>query len=84
MLLAHSVRSARTIGHIDQAARHADRALEIAESAELPAARATFELLAAMIAHVQRRFDLAAMLASRGPTSAPDGSTCRWSSRRRR
>jgi len=65
MLLAHSVRSARTIGHIDQAASHADRALEIAESAELPAARATFELLAAMIAHVQRRFDLAAMLASR-------------------
>jgi DNA-binding CsgD family transcriptional regulator len=65
MLLAHSVRSARTIGHIDQAARHADRALAIAESAELPAARATFELLAAMIAHVQRRFELAAMLASR-------------------
>ena len=65
MLLAHSVRSARTIGHIDQAARHADRALEIAEAAELPAARATFELLAAMIAHVQRRFDVAAMLAAR-------------------
>ena len=64
-VLAISVRSARTIGHHEQAERHAGLGLALAESASLPAARATFELLGAMIAHVQLRFGDAALLATR-------------------
>jgi DNA-binding CsgD family transcriptional regulator len=65
MMLRYSVASARTIGHLDQAERHATEAIEFATTAGFAGALAEFELLAGMIAHVTRRFDDAAALGAR-------------------
>ena len=65
MMLRYSVRSARTIGHLDQGARHATEAIELATDAGFAGALAEFELLAGMIAHVKGRFDEAAALGAR-------------------
>jgi DNA-binding CsgD family transcriptional regulator len=64
-LLDHSVRSARTIGHYEQAERHAAEAAGIAAAAGFPAAETEFEMLGSIIANAQRRFDTAAALAVR-------------------
>jgi DNA-binding NarL/FixJ family response regulator len=64
-MLGQSVRSARTIGHLCQAAHHAEEAVELARSASLPVAEATFELLGAMVAHADGRVADAAALGAR-------------------
>ncbi|MCD5345886.1 LuxR C-terminal-related transcriptional regulator [Agromyces sp. H3Y2-19a] len=63
--LSQSIGSARTIGHLDQARAHADQAIALATRHGRPIALAHFELLAAMIAHVEGRFDEAGRLAAR-------------------
>lgn len=63
--LAQSVGSARTIGHLDQARRHADEGAQLAALHGMSSARANFELLAAMVAHAQGRYADAAERASR-------------------
>ncbi|UOQ87902.1 LuxR C-terminal-related transcriptional regulator [Agromyces endophyticus] len=63
--LSQSVGSARTIGHFDQARGHAEQAIALATRNGRPIALAHFELLAAMIAHVEGRYDEAGRLAAR-------------------
>lgn len=68
--LFQSVASARTIGHFDQARVHVEAAIALSTRHDRPAALAQFELLAAMVAHVQGRFDEAGRLAARAHTRA--------------
>jgi DNA-binding CsgD family transcriptional regulator len=65
MMLRYSVASARTIGHCDQAERHATEAIELATDAGFAGALTEFELLAGMVAHMTGRFDDAAALGAR-------------------
>ena len=68
--LFQSVASARTIAHFDQARTHVEQAITLSTRYDRPAALAQFELLAAMVAHVQGRFDDAGRLAARAHTRA--------------
>jgi len=68
--LSQSVASSRTIGHFDQARLHVEQAIALAAAGDRPSALAQFELRAAMIAHVQDRFDDAGLLAAQAYTRA--------------
>jgi DNA-binding NarL/FixJ family response regulator len=65
LMLRYSVTAARTIGHLDQARRHADEAIALASDVGFAGALAQFELLGAMVAHMQGRFSEAAALGAR-------------------